>query len=512
MSRSSIAALLRCIAPGTRIRELSDEDMVRMERGVETLRYVLEAGEPVYGVTHGFGPFVDFRASSSELEQGSGLICHLATSQGDSIDPMACRLAVWLRLQNMRHGYSAVSPTFWRRLADAHDAGFVPVMPRFGTVSASGDLQPLAHAALAFTGVGEAWRRGDDGTWALTPAEEALALAGLTPIQWPAREALAFVNGTSVSLAVSLLNHLELQRLVRAAASLSARVATLLRANPEAYHPGISEVRNQRGQARVAGWIRAELPPGLARGGDRPLQEAYSVRAAPQVLGAVWDQLEHGEDVLGREAAGCTDNPICFEGEVLHGANFHSMPVALVSDQMGLCLQQVAFLVERQLALLCSPTRNGGLPPMLTPRPGASSGLAGVQTSASSFVSSIRQRAYPASLTAIPTNGDNQDHIPMALNGAIAVSEAVELAWYVIGSLGVAVAQYAALSGQASPEGVWADLAELCPPLRQDRPLAAEVRDCARRLKQAAAEVVDHSLDEVDGHDSGQMLTTAADS
>jgi histidine ammonia-lyase len=219
------------------------------------------------------------------------------------------------------------------------------------------------------------------------------------------------------------------------------------------------------------------------------LQEPYSLRCAPQVLGAVLDQLSAIEEILVREATGCTDNPISYEGQLLHGGNFHAMPVGLSSDQIGLCLQQVAFLAERQLALLCDPAYNGGLPPMLTPRPGAGSGLAGVQLSATSFVSRIRQLVYPASLTALPTNGGNQDHVPMALNGANSVAEAVELAWFVVGSLAVGVAQCAAVGGGDPPtSGLWAALAEVSPPLRQDRPLAAEVRAARDLLATAAAD------------------------
>lgn len=174
------------------------------------------------------------------------------------------------------------------------------------------------------------------------------------------------------------------------------------------------------------------------------------------------DQLLAAEAILLREATGCTDNPICFEDELLHGGNFHAMPVGLISDQLGLCLQQVAYLAERQLVLLCDPGYNGGAPLMLTPRPGAGgSGLAGVQLSATSFVSKIRQLVYPASLTALPTTTENQDHVPMALNGATAVTDAIELAWLVVGSVAVGLAQYAALDGRTGETGLWAKLAEV---------------------------------------------------
>ncbi|TDD37582.1 aromatic amino acid lyase [Actinomadura sp. KC06] len=450
-----------------------------MQASVAVLTGALTSGEPVYGVTHGFGPLVAYAGAESQMDQGRGLICHLGTGQGAPLGPEVCRLVMWLRLASMRKGFSGVSPAFWRILADLWNRGFTPVIPRDGTVSASGDLQPLAHAALAHTGFGQAWTREADGTWRCEDAATALADLAARPIEWPAREALAFVNGTSVGLAVSLHNHRAALRLARAVALLTGRLAELLRVNPEAYHPGIGHARGQLGQLRVARWVRDEMSPDAVRDPKRRLQEPYSLRCVPQILGAVADQLAAAEDILVREATGCTDNPICYEGEVLHGGNFHALPVGLCSDQIGLCVQQIAFLADRQLGLLCVPEHNGGLPPMLTPRPGSGSGLAGVQISATSFVSRIRQLVYPASLTALPTNGGNQDHVPMALNGANSVADAVDLAWLVVGSLAVGAAQLAELSGRDAVDGVWAELKAISPPLAEDRPMALEVRRAA---------------------------------
>jgi histidine ammonia-lyase len=464
------------------------DDIARMAASTRTIKEHLNADQPIYGLTRGFGPLVEYSAES-ELEQGTSLISHLGTGQGAPLSPEASRLILWLRIQNMRKGYSAVSPEFWQRLADLWNRGFTPVIPRHGTVSASGDLQPLAHAALTFTGVGEAWQRDASGGWSIVPAIAALAALGAEPFEWPVREALAFVNGTGASLAMSVLNHQSTWQLVRAAAMLTGRLAELLGANPEHYEPGHGVARGQLGQLTVAEWISRELPTGMARDDRRPLQEPYSLRCAPQVLGAVLDQLDHAGVVLAREVAGCQDNPITFEGRVLHGGNFHAMPVGLVSDQIGLAMHMAAYLSERQLGLLLSPATNGDLPPMLTPRAGRGCGLAGVHISATSFVSRIRQLAAPASLTTLPTNGWNQDHVPMALNGANSVAEALELGWLVIGSLALGVAQLAAITGRdTEATGVWAELARISPPLGADRPMAAEVRAARDLLARAAAD------------------------
>ncbi len=471
-----LADIVRSTAWDARLEPCTGEDVARMAHSARVVDDHLAAGRPVYGLTQGFGPLV-LHGAESELEQGSSLISHLGTGQGEPLSPEVSRLILWLRLENMRKGYSAVSPKFWQALADLWNDGFTPVIPRHGTVSASGDLQPLAHAALAFTGLGEAWRRDAQGRPVPAPAGEVLAELGQEPVEWPVREALAFVNGTGASLAVSILNHRSALRLTRAGAALTGRLATLLGANPEHYAAGHGVARGQAGQVTAAEWIRRELPDGMSRDPRRPLQEPYSLRCAPQVLGAVVDQLTCAGEVLAREAGGCQDNPVTVGGELLHGGNFHAMPVGLASDQIGLAMHMVAYLAERQLGLLLSPTTNGDLPPMLTPRPGRGAGLAGVQISATSFVSRIRQLVYPASLTTLPTNGWNQDHVPMALNGANSVAEALELGWLVMGSLAVGVAQLAVLTGhREETEGVWAELARISPPLEADRPLAAEVR------------------------------------
>ncbi|GAA0987881.1 MULTISPECIES: aromatic amino acid ammonia-lyase [Nocardiopsis] len=464
----------------------TDDDLSRMQASATTMAKHLADGADVYGVTRGFGPLVAFPASESAGEQGDGLIAHLGSAQGEPLSPEVSRLVVALRLTSMRRGYSAVSVDFWQELVGLWNRGFTPVIPREGTVSASGDLQPLASAALAFAGQGEAWVREDSGAWSRRPAAEALGRLGASPVRWNAREALSFVNGSGVSLAVTVDNHRQVEDVVRASALMTARMVDLLGANPQAYAAGIAEARGQNGQAAAAAWIRSGIPAGAERDEARPLQEPYSLRCAPQILGAVLDQLAAAERILLREAVGTTDNPVSSEGEVLHGGNFHAMPVGLCSDQLGLALQQVAYMADRQLSLLCGSDTNGGLPPMLTPRPGAGSGLAGVQVSATSFVSRIRQLVTPATLTALPCNNGNQDHVPMALNGANSLAQALDLAWLVVGSLGVGLAQLAALTGRTGETGLWARIAELSPPLDRDRPLAAEVRAVRDALAEEA--------------------------
>lgn len=490
MYECGVAALLAA-AGWQATLTLVNEEREQMEESVRTLSHALSLGGKVYGVTQGFGPLVAYKAEGASQAQGLGLIAHLAVGQGECLSPDVTRFMLWLRLSGMKRGYSAVSVEFWRILAALWERGFTPVVPRDGSVSASGDLVPLAHAALAFAGVGEAWQGSTAVGWTRVSAEAALAALGVEPCAWDAREALAFVNGTSASLALACYHHQGILRLARALAAITGRTACLLGANPEAYHPGLAEVRGHVGHMRATEWIRAEFRGSANAGAERPLQEPYSLRCAPQVIGAVLDQLTLQESLLVREALGCSDNPVTWGGEVLHGGNFHALPVALCSDQQALCIHQLAFLAERQLALLLDPTHNRGKPPMLTPHPGPASGLAGVQIAATSFVAKIRQLAYPATLTALPTNLGNQDHVPMALNGANTVGELLQFAWLVLGSLGLALNQWTHLDQRRVEAGdFWADLLASFPPLEHDRPLAAEVRQSAQCFETMACRLL----------------------
>lgn len=456
-----------------------------MRQTQDVLEGTLKAGTPIYGLTHGFGPLVGHSASSDRREQGLGLVSHLGTSQGRALSPEVCQTVVALRLQGLRLGYSGVSPEFWEKLSKAHCRGFVPVIQREGTVSASGDLQPLAQAARAFAGDGSAWGKEHDGTWCPKPAQSLLAALDLEPIVWSAREALAFVNGTSVGLAAALNNHVRIRRFARATAFVTGRLVALLKTNPQAYAEELALARGHVGHQDAARWIREDGGT-WSLGADRPLQEPYSLRCAPQVVGAALDGLRQNGTTLATEALGCTDNPVIAGARVLHGGNFHGLPVAFVSDAHGLILQQLTFLAERQIQVILSPHTNGGYPPMLTPEPGPSSGLAGLQISATAFVARIRQMVYPCTLTSLPTNLDNQDHVPMALNGANAVSDALELGWLVLGSLARCIIQRAQLDNTRTSHDDWTELEEVFPLVVKDRPLAEEVRQAARRLESIA--------------------------
>ncbi|MCH6162578.1 aromatic amino acid ammonia-lyase [Streptomyces marispadix] len=504
-----VEELLSHTGPGGKL-VLTREQEQRMRESAAALSRIAQE-RPVYGLTRGFGPLVEYSADEDPREQGIGLLDHLTTGQGAPLPRDVVRTMVWLRLRGMTLGHSGVDAEVWQALAEQWNHGFTPVVPQEGSLSASGDLVPLAHAAQAAAGRGEVWlERG--GEQRRVPADEALAEAGLPAVRWDARSALAFANGSGTSLARALHNHVRLAALARALASATGRAAALLGCNTEAYSDALSAVRGHQGQRTAAELIRDELLRGTATGTGtgrpgtppRRLQEPYSLRCAPQVVGAVLDQLAAQGRILAAEAEGCTDNPVLVGDEVLHGGNFHAAPVGLASEQHALCVHQLAFLAERQLALVLDPQHNGGRPPLLAEQPGRDSGFAGVQIAATAHLGALRQRGYPASFTPVPTNLGNQDHVPLALNSANAVAEMTERAWWIVSSLFLAVTRLGHLAGSGqygsgpyadgtktctgtedAPGGsaLWARLDRDWPPLTRDRPLAGEVAAWARRIE-----------------------------
>lgn len=473
MTGSSAWAIVESV--GSSRLALSDTDAARMNASADRLAEALAADAPVYGLTSGFGPLARFPAGVDDNAQGLNLVHHLAAGQGPPLDVATTRLTLGLRLAGMKRGYSGITPASWSALAEVFNAGFTPVVPAKGSVSASGDLLPLAHAALAFAGHGHAWRV-TDGEPVVVPAAEELTRLGLRPVRWGARDALAFVNGSSASLAAALRNHVALVRSSWAAAVLTGRLVDVFGASTEPYADDVVDARGGfPGHARAVEWIRTQLSDETPAAKARALQEPYSLRCAPQVIGSVLDQLWSGEELLVREAEACSDNPVISATAVLHAGNFHAVNTGLVSDQHAVLAHQLAFLAERQLALVVEPASNGGLPALLASTPGATSGLAGVQIAASAMVSEVRQKALPATTTALPTNLSNQDIVPMSLVGALRTAEQVELVELVVASLGLAAAQAQHALGLRPVTGLWAEVLAASPRLAADRPLSTEV-------------------------------------
>ncbi|MFG2876376.1 histidine ammonia-lyase [Streptomyces sp. NPDC048337] len=481
------------LTPGTLERaalpvEFALDDKVRL-RVAECHAYTAEAmgdGRQVYGATTGFGPLVAFPGRADSADQCDNAVNHLLAGQGEDLPPAVVRAALTVRLWSLCQGRSGVSPQVVDALCAALRTSFAPAVPTYGSVGASGDLIPLAYAARALRGDGHAYLAGER-----LPADEALRRAGLTPLDLDGRDALALVNGTSVTAAAAALALARLQRSYEAALTLSACLADLLGAAPAFLAPQLLRAYGHPDAVRAAARLRA-LMEGTVPAADRPLQEPYSIRCTPQLLGAAAASLGHADRVIGDDLAGISDNPLFFAEDdlVAHGGNFFGQPAAFAADLLSITATQLGNLAERQLDLLVDPHRNGGLPPMLAAEPGRQHGVQGVQLAATATVAAMRRDAVPASVQSLPTNGHNQDVVPFGTQAALtALAQAERLRW-LHGSLAVALRQAAHLSVRGSGRGPTAPrcaavldrLAAAIAPVDPDRPLDADVRRAAEIL------------------------------
>ena len=455
----------------------TDATYTALERARNALDTVRDKGAPVYGVTTGFGPLHEYDADDAPTAHGDGLLAHLATGSGDLVDAPIVRAMMAARLQSLTQGHSALRPSTFDGLLDLFEANIVPAVPSIGSLGASGDLTPLAHVARACTGDG--FVLDDDGT--PTPAGPALDERGQAPVDLDARDALALVNGTDFMTAAAALAVARTQRLLERAEALTGWAYRLLGCSLEPLDARLHEARGHTGQIDSAAAIRAEATrDGPHERDERPLQEVYSLRCAPQVLGAVRDQLEYVRGVVETELNGVTDNPVIDPDEpaALHGGNFQGQQVAFAADALNEAVTQMGVLAERQIDLLLSPDQTDGAPPLLAWEPGPTSGLAGAQLTATALVAELRQNAQMAGTSSIPTNGDNQDIVSMGALAARTAHEQTDHLAPILAVLGMALTQLTHLreadraDGPAPPPPDWMPPFD---PVKEDRPLRQEI-------------------------------------
>ncbi|MFJ9901115.1 aromatic amino acid ammonia-lyase [Streptomyces sp. NPDC091280] len=449
----------------------------------------LDSGAVVYGASTGFGPLVGYAGRTEAAEQCDNVLAHLTCGQGDDLPSSVVRAMLLVRLASLSRGHSAVTPGVLDFLAAALRTDFAPAVPRLGSVGASGDLIPLAHAVQALRGRGRAY----SGTTGM-PAAAALARVRLQPLALDGRDALALVNGTSLTAAAAGLALARLQRAQSSALRLTALLADLLGCAPAFTSPAMLDVYGHPDAVRVGATLR-ELLVGTVPTGQRPLQEPYSIRCTPQLLGAAGAGLRHAGEMIGDDLGGISDNPLCFPetGEIAHGGNFFGQPVAFAADLLTLVAVQMGNLAERQLDLLVDPQRNGGLPPMLAPDPGRQHAVQGVQLAATAMIAQMRRTATPASVQSLPTNGHNQDIVPFGTQAALNALDQAELLRLVQGSLALALRQ-AAYVGARRPTApacaaLLSELTEALLPIDPDRPLDVDVRLAADLLDRVPCQV-----------------------
>ncbi|MEV6342801.1 aromatic amino acid ammonia-lyase [Actinoplanes sp. NPDC051851] len=458
----------------------------RVTSGRVFLSKVLGDDRAVYGNTTGFGALVGYAGRADQRDQADNTLAHLGAGQGPDLDPALARATLLVRAHSLARGASGVSPHVVDALAAALATTFAPAMPRLGSVGASGDLIPLGAAAQALRGRGYAYLDGER-----LPAAEALARSGLSPLPLDGRDALALVNGVSLTTAATALALHRVRASHRASQLLSCVLADLLGCDPQFLDPGLLSLYGHPGTAAVGTTMRSFLS-GTTPTGERPLQEPYSIRCTPQLLGAAEDALRYVDGVVAADLAGVSDNPLFFpdDDRVVHGGNFFGQPAAFAADVLAMVVAQVGNLAERQLDLLVDPARNGGLPPMLAAGPGQQHGLQGVQLASTALITEIRRDCLPASMQSLPTNLHNQDVIPLGTQSALRALDHASLLSLITGSLALGLRQAVHVSPRtpAAPAcaAVLAALAAEIPPIDPDRPLETAVRQAATIVENLA--------------------------
>jgi histidine ammonia-lyase len=452
---------------------------------------IVSSGRVVYGVNTGFGKLAEVRISPDQLSQLQlNLLRSHACGTGRAFSEAVVRAMLLLRANVLATGHAGCRPVVVERLLDLLNARVHPVVPSQGSVGASGDLAPLAHLALPLVAEGEAEYQGERLSGA-----EAIKRAGVDALQLEAKEGLALINGTQASAAVGALAVARTRRLLDAADVVCGLTVDALAGTDSAFEAPVHDARPHPGQRTSARRLHGLLDGSGIRDSHRDcgrVQDAYSMRCAPQVHGAGRDALEHVQRVLEIELNSATDNPMFFaDGQVISGGNFHGAPLAAVFDYLAAALTDVCSVSERRLARLVDSSFSG-LPAFLSPDPGLNSGFMMVQVSAAALVSECKTLAHPASVDSIPTSAGQEDHVAMSTWAARKLERVVEMLQQVMGMEYLAAVQaiefHRPLRSSTTLERAIDRLREKVPRLEVDRLMAADM--------ETAAEIVD-SLDDL---------------
>ena len=403
---------------------LDREARSRLDAGAKTVQRIVSKGEPVYGINTGFGKLAQTHIAADQLEllQRNLVLSH-SVGVGALLDDDTVRLTMLLKIASLARGYSGVRAEVVDALAKLLEARVHPCIPSKGSVGASGDLAPLAHMSAVLLGLGEVRHEGK-----VLPAMEGLKIAGLQPLRLGPKEGLALLNGTQVSTALALRGLFAAENLFAAAVVAGAMSVDAAMGSDVPFDPRIHELRGHRGQCDAAREYRRLLAGSEIRAshltGDDKVQDPYSLRCQPQVMGACLDVMRQCAATLLVEANGVTDNPLVFAetGESLSGGNFHAEPVAFAADQLALAIAEIGALAERRIALLIDATLSG-LPPFLTSASGVNSGFMIAHVTAAALASENKSLAHPASVDSLPTSANQEDHVSMATFAARRLSD-----------------------------------------------------------------------------------------
>ncbi|MES2758361.1 MAG: histidine ammonia-lyase [Pseudomonadota bacterium] len=451
-----------------------------IEASAAAVRAIVAKGDAAYGINTGFGILAKQRIPDQQLEQlQRNLILSHSVGTGALLSDAVVRMIMLMKIGSLARGYSGVRPVIVETLVALYNAGIMPAIPAKGSVGASGDLAPLAHMTLAILGVGQVRVDGK-----LIDATEALAAAGIAPVVLAAKEGLALINGTQVSTALALHGLFMAERLQEAAIVAGSLSLDAAKGSDAPFDARVHAVRGQPGQIATAAIYRELMAGSAIRAshlvGDERVQDPYSLRCQPQVMGAVMDIINNAARTLLIEANAVTDNPLIFAetGQIISGGNFHAEPVAFAADTLALAIAEIGALAERRIALLIDATLSG-LPPFLVKDPGVNSGFMIAHVTAAALASENKSLAHPASVDSLPTSANQEDHVSMATFAARRLDDMAHNTAVIVGIELLAAAQgidfHRPLASSAHLEHVHEQLRRKVPFFDADRFFAPDI-------------------------------------
>ncbi len=496
----------------------------RIERGPQIVRESLDRGETIYGVNTGFGANVKFIIPTSEVEHlQENALNVLSCGVGDPLPDEIVRAAILLRANALARGYSAVRWIVIERLLDLLNHGITPLVPRYGSVGASGDLCPSAYVARALLGRGSVRYNGST-----VDASAALKAERIAPIRLGPKEGLALLNGTTTMTALAAFVVHDAAYLLRAGLAAVAFAVEALRASPDYFHPLIHMIKNHPGQLRAAEMIQSmlmdsrlavpleEIRSRVAHEAanhheevtvaHESIQSPYSLRCSPQGLGPMFEMLEQAKIIVEREANSVNDNPLIDPDQerVYHSGNFYGGHIARIMDGLKLDMANLANWTHSLMALIMDERFSNGLPPSLSPKPGVFQGFKGMQLVHTSLVTAIRQMSAPSLIHSLPTEQFNQDIVSLGAHSALTAFEMLRLLRDSMSITLLAMAQAvdlraASLSASARDAAgilgagtrpIYVALRQVSPFLDADRPLEDDIRGVSAALEQHALPVL----------------------
>jgi phenylalanine ammonia-lyase len=464
-----------------RVVELAPASRALIIKGRAALEEQLARGERIYGVNTGVGGNIKFTLTPDQAELlQHNIMRHLSCATGAPLPVDVVRAAMLLRVATFSTGASAVRPEVVDALIELLNRGITPVVPRYGSVGASGDLMPSAYVARVLVGMGGVEYQGRHMS-----ALDALKLANLEPIRFAPKEGLALINGTTMMTAVAALLWVDARHVLRALLSAVSLSIEALEAGSEPFAPWVQDAKGHPGQSAVAGYIREHLA-GSKRSGDSARQSCYSLRCPPQGLGPAWEALETARPVIEREINSANDNPLIDPqtGTLYRAGNFYGGHIARLLDTWKIDFAIMGNWANALMAVLVDDKFNGGLPASLVPEPGVNSGFKGMQLSVTSLACAIRQMSGPSSIHSLPTEAYNQDVVSLGMHAAVTALDAVECLRNETAMVLLASAQAADLRGAVDKFGahnrhVHGAIRQVSDFLDRDRPMEQDVADVA---------------------------------